>query len=527
MMLSWEKYTRHLFHSPETGLILDISRMNFPEDYLESMKDRIEDALARMDDLEKGAIANPDEKRMVGHYWLRNPGIAPAVEIREAIEKCWIAMNNFAQAVHEGRITSSINKKFTKLLLIGIGGSALGPQFISDALSGKQDPLKIFFLDNTDPEGISRVLNSIEEVLAETLVIVVSKSGGTVETKNGMLEVKAFLEAKGLSFAGQAVAITQEGSALDIIASEEHWLGRFPMWDWIGGRTSETSPVGLLPALLQGIKGDEILRGAAACDELTRRREVGQNPAALMALMWYFATLGKGGTDMVILPYRDRLQLFAKYLQQLVMESLGKETDLEGNIVNQGIAVFGNKGSTDQHSYVQQLLDGPRNMFVTFIEVLKDSEGSDIFVADEVTTGDYLNAFLQGTRRALTEKGRDSITISVETVNPYTMGVLIALFERAVGLYASLVNINAYHQPAVESGKRAAQMTVDIQRAVLRYLRQSAGTKFTAEELAEILEKKEETELIYKVLEHLSYNKVHGVIREASEPIFQSRYYTT
>lgn len=525
MNMSWEKFTQYLFYSPEAGLALDISRMNFSDNYWDQMELRIRDALTRMDELENGATANPDEDRMVGHYWLRAPQKAPSPAIRAAVEKSWLDMLSFARAVHEGRITSLTKQKFSSLVLIGIGGSALGPQFINDALFSQHDPMKIYFLDNTDPEGIGRVLSVIDEKLDETLIIVVSKSGGTVETRNGMLEVKAALERKGLKFAGQALAITQEGSALDQTALKEGWLARFPMWDWVGGRTSVTSPVGLLPALLQGFDAEELLRGAAVCDELTRRKDIKNNPAALLALMWYYATGGKGGTDMVILPYRDRLQLFPKYLQQLVMESLGKEKDLNGNIVNQGIAVFGNKGSTDQHSYVQQLIDGPDNAFVTFIEVLECSEDCNIFVEDGITSGDYLHAFLQGTRKALTEKGRKSITISLGKVSPFTVGVLIALYERTVGLYANLVNINAYHQPAVEAGKRAAQFTVEMQRKILGYMRQNPGMKFTAEELAILLDKGEETELIFKVLEHLSFARIHGVRRETAEPVHKSRYY--
>ena len=135
---------------------------------------------------------------------------------------------------------------------------------------------------------------------------------------------------------------------------------------------------------------------------------------------------------MVILPYKDRLEFFSRYLQQLVMESLGKEKDLDGKIVHQGIAVYGNKGSTDQHAYVQQLREGVNNFFVVFIEVLKDRSGSSLEVDPGVTSGDYLSGFLQGTRRALHENGRESITITLEEMGPATIGKLIALFERAV-----------------------------------------------------------------------------------------------
>ena len=164
---------------------------------------------------------------------------------------------------------------------------------------------------------------------------------------------------------------------------------------------------------------------------------------------------------MVILPYKDRLELFSRYLQQLIMESLGKEKDLDGNGVNQGIAVYGNKGSTDQHAYVQQLRDGVHNFFVTFIEVQEERTGELFHVEHEaITSGDYLSGFFQGTRKALYENGRESITITIKDVSAFSIGVLIALYERAVGFYASLVNINAYHQPGVEAGKKAAERVI-------------------------------------------------------------------
>src|SRR6185503_1487110 len=208
-------------------------------------------------------------------------------------------------------------------------------------------------------------------------------------------------------------------------AAEEGWLARFPMWDWVGGRTSETSAVGLVPAALQGLDIDGLLAGARAADEVTRVSEVRKNPAALLALMWFFAGQGRGGKDMVILPYKDRLELFSRYLQQLVMESLGKERDLDGKVVHQGIAVYGNKGSTDQHAYVQQLRDGLNNFFITFIEVLRDRATRSMAVEPGVTSGDYLSGFYQGTRRALWENGRESVTLTVQDVSPATVGKLI------------------------------------------------------------------------------------------------------
>jgi len=270
----------------------------------------------------------------------------------------------------------------------------------------------------------------------------------------------------------------------------------------VGGRTSVMSAVGLVPAALEGFDIDAFLAGAAAMDEHTRVADGKRNAAMLLALMWHYAGNGKGEKDMVILPYKDRLALFSKYLQQLVMESLGKEKDNDGNIVHQGIAVYGNKGSTDQHAYVQQLRDGVPNFFATFLEVGKDRGGEKFEVEKGVTSGDYLQGFLRGTRAALYENGRDSITISIPEVDAFNVGALIALYERAVGFYGALVNINAYHQPGVEAGKKAATRILQLQPQVASQL--AAGTGKTAEEIAAAI--KADPEDVFHVLQHLAAN---------------------
>ncbi len=331
--------------------------------------------------------------------------------------------------------------------------------------------------------------------LSRTLVVVISKSGGTRETRNGMLEAQAAFARAGLDFTKHAVAVTGAGSQLHRAA--EHWLARFPMWDWVGGRTSETSAVGLLPAALQGFDIDALLEGARVMDEATRVRDVKRNPAALLALTWLHAA----PKDLVVLPYKDRLLLLSRYLQQLIMESLGKEKDLDGKVVEQGLSVYGNKGSTDQHAYVQQLRDGVLNHFVLFIEVLKDRAGRSLEVEPGVTSGDYLTGFLLGTREALSQKGRASLTLTLPEVDARSLGAVIALFERTVGLYASLVNVNAYHQPGVEAGKLAAEAVLVVQRKVLTAL---GTTPQTVPELASAAGVESET--AFFVLRHLAAN---------------------
>ncbi len=500
----WKRYQHYLCSVPSLGLTLDVSRMAFDEGYLARMAPAMEAAYQAMDALEKGAIANPDEKRMVGHYWLRAPKLAPTPEITAEIDNTDAAIRKFAADVHAGRIRPPKAGRFTQVLSIGIGGSALGPMFVHDALGDpRTDRMQVHFIDNTDPDGIDRTLAALAGKLPETLVLVISKSGGTPDTRNGMVCVAAAFREGGLDFAKQAVAVTGAGSHLDKQAASEGWLARFPMWDWVGGRTSELSAVGLLPAALQGLDIGGLLAGAAACDEATRRHDTPHNPSALMALMWYHATDGRGKKDLVVLPYKDRLLLFSRYLQQLLMESLGKRNNLKGERVEQGITVYGNKGSTDQHAYVQQLRDGVNNFFVTFIRVLEDG-GKPVEVEEGgITACDYLHGFLLGTRAALFENDRQSMTITVRRVDAPTVGALIALFERAVGFYASLVGINAYNQPGVEAGKKAAAAVLGLQRKVRAAL---SAKPQTAEQVAAAVGAPESAEVVYHVLEHLAAN---------------------
>lgn len=502
----WARFQQTYTEFPAAGLALDLSRVDFPEGFAATMAGPLRQAFAAMDALERGAVANPDEQRMVGHYWLRNPAMAPSAALRAEIEGTIEAVRAFAADIQSG-IVSGQGGTFTDLLLIGIGGSALGPQFVAHALGcPKADRLKTHFFDNTDPDGMQRVLAGLEGRLGRTLCLVISKSGGTPETRNGMLEAAAAYRDAGLVFARHAVAVTGAGSNLDKAAVAEGWLRRFPMWDWVGGRTSVTSAVGLLPAALQGLDIGGLLDGARRCDAQTRIADLAHNPAAQLALAWYWLGEGRGAKDMVVLPYKDRLELFSRYLQQLVMESLGKELDVDGRIVNQGLAVYGNKGSTDQHAYVQQLREGISNFFAVFIEVLHDRDGVGIEVEPGVTSGDYLSGFLLGTRDALYEKGRQSVTITVQEVDAATVGALIALFERAVGLYASLVRINAYHQPGVEAGKKAAASVLGLQRKAMEHLKREAGRGQTAEQVAVGLGSPESAELVFKILSHLAAN---------------------
>ena len=499
--MSWQSYTQSLVRYPQFGFSLDLSLMDIDPSQVAALQPRIAKAFTDMVALEAGKIMNPDEGRMVGHYWLRNANLAPTEEIRRSITEPLDDLKRFADKIHTGAIMPPTGGIFQQLLLIGIGGSALGPQLVTEAI-GQNARLPLHFFDNTDPAGMDTVIAGLSKIgLAKTLVLVISKSGGTAETRNGMLEAKAAYEAAGLDFGRHAVAVTGTGSKLDQFATQHHFITTFPMEDWVGGRTSVLSTVGLVPAALQGLDIDALLEGAAAMDVETRKHDATKNAAMQLAIAWYSATNGKGEKDMVVLPYKDSLVLFSKYLQQLVMESLGKHLDLDGNVVDQGIAVYGNKGSTDQHAYVQQLRDGVSNFFATFIEVRKGRSGPSIEVDPGTTTADYLQGFLRGTRKALHESGRKSLTISIPEVTPFQLGLLIALFERTVSFYATLVNINAYHQPGVEAGKKAAGTFLETLNKVRGHL--TASSK-TAGEVATGIDA--DPEDVYHCLTHLSAN---------------------
>ncbi|KAL5982363.1 glucose-6-phosphate isomerase [Asimina triloba] len=451
----WRRYVDWLYQHKELGLFLDVSRIGFTDEFLDQMEPRLQKAFRDMQDLERGAIANPDEGRMVGHYWLRSPHLAPKPILKTQIEKTLDAVCRFAEDVISGKIKppSSLAGRFTQILSVGIGGSALGPQFVAEALAPDNPPLKIRFIDNTDPAGIDHQIAQLGDELASTLVIVISKSGGTPETRNGLLEVqKAFREA-GLDFSKQ------------------------------------------------GIDVREMLAGAALMDEASRTT-----------------------VDMVVLPYKDSLLLFSRYLQQLVMESLGKEFDLDGNRHEVGLR----KSSADIElfllsSWELRLIKDLVSMAIKGAQInmlLRDRPpGHDWELEPGVTCGDYLFGMLQGTRAALYANNRESITVTVQEVTPRSTGALIALYERAVGIYASLVNINAYHQPGVEAGKKAAGEVLALQKRVLSVLNEASCKEpvepLTLDEIADRCHATEQIEMIYKIIGHMAAND-RAIIAEGS-----------
>lgn len=474
-----EKYT---LIDGESGFSLNVAGMHFDEAQLDAMADKFVDVHKGMQAIEAGEIKNPDENRKVTHFTDRidYPKSALYAELEAFVEK-----------VRTGEIKGSTGKKFTCAVINGIGGSALGPQLLQFAINGpywnelsdsKRDGyLKIYFVDNTDPAGFADVMDAID--LEEALICSISKSGGTQETKNNLISFENAYCGLGLDFSKHACAITMKDSELDQRSRGENWLKVFEMAESIGGRTSETSIVGHLPAALAGIDFSSFLKGATSMDEWTREPDFKKNPAYLLSAMWYIAGEGKGNKNMVIVPYADRLVLLSRYFQQLVMESLGKELDLDGNVVLQGLNVFGNKGGTDAHAFIQQLHDGRNDFFITFIEVMKDA--MELPIDEKTTMADYLHGFNSGLSAALRNNDRQVIQINIKEVNESNLGMIIALYERAVAAYAELININAFHQPGVQAYKLAAKAVLDIQMKIQDKLESCIGFEGTIAEFAE------------------------------------------
>ena len=473
---------RKKFVNPATNFTLDISGLFSIDQAGEDLVASFTKVHAEMKKIEAGEIKNPDEGRKVTHFSDR---------ASYPKEDLFVDVETFAQEVREGMIKGGTGKVFKNFVVNGIGGSALGPQLMQFAVNGpywnelseekRRGWLRMYFTDNTDTSGLTDVLNVVD--LEETMILSISKSGGTRETYNNMKAFEQAYEAAGLKFADYATAITMVGSKLDKISQEEEWLKVFPMAESIGGRTSECSIVGHLPAALTGVDFRTFLDGASQMDTMTRSPEVYENPAYMLAACWFAAGGGKGDKNMVIVPYSDRLVLLSRYLQQLVMESLGKELDLDGNTVHQGLNVFGNKGGTDAHAFIQQLNDGRNDFFITFIEVLKDAR--TVAFDDGFEMGDYLHAFRAGLSNALRSNEREVIEIAIPDINEFYLGMLIALYERAVAAYAELINVNAFHQPGVQSYKLAANAVNDVNEKVQKFVAENADFVGTGAEVAE------------------------------------------
>jgi glucose-6-phosphate isomerase len=243
----WPRFQQYFLVYEDLDFSIDISRMRFPDGFFAKMAPLVERAFAAMRELEAGAIANPDENRMVGHYWLRDSKLAPTTELRADIDKTNAKIKQFATDIHSGRVGPQKGGRFKHLLLIGIGGSRLDLNSLLTLSATSPIHSTFIFWIIPIPDGFDRTFKKLGAHLAETLTVVISKSGGTKETRNGMLEATARYERAGLDFGKHAVAVTGIGSELDQHAEKNRWLlrlsyARLGWWSHLSNERSRPGP---------------------------------------------------------------------------------------------------------------------------------------------------------------------------------------------------------------------------------------------------------------------------------------------
>ena len=360
---------------------------------------------------------------------------------------------------------------FENILVLGIGGSALGGMAVCEALlkpywnlltpEQRNKLPRIFFLDNIDPDQINGLFDVLD--LKKTLVNVITKSGSTAETMSQFMIVKDRLEQElGDNYRRHIVATTDRNSGILRQISNEEGYKTFVVPDDVGGRFSVFSAVGLLPFAMVGIDIDALMQGIKDMDLALKNTDIRHNIAAQNALIHYLMDTRKGKNLSVMMPYSTRLKYVSDWFVQLWAESLGKEKDLDGNKVNIGPTPIKALGATDQHSQIQLYNEGPNNKIINFIrvkefdttvEIPKIFEFTGIGYLGGKTINELINAEADSTKVALVDYQRPNVTITLDRVDPYHIGQLLYLFEVQTAIAGELYNINTFNQPGVEQAK--------------------------------------------------------------------------
>jgi len=370
---------------------------------------------------------------------------------------------------------AEMKDEFDAFVLLGIGGSALGPLAVQQAINHpfynelpreKRGGFpRLYILDNVDPERLVYLFDVMDP--AKCLFNAVTKSGSTSETMSQFMIIKEILEGRlGAERAKRHIVCTtdrEKGNLVKIAKEAGYKLYVIPAG--VGGRFSELTPVGLLPAAFCGIDIRAMLAGAAHMDEICKNDDIYANPAYMYATLNYLA-MQKGMPMCVMMPYADSLKYMSDWYAQLWAESLGKKYDNAGNVVNAGPTPVKALGVTDQHSQVQLYSEGPFDKIIIFLGVDKYKETITIpkLFGDIPSLGflggythNQLIAFEQGaTEYALLKAGKPNMTITLPEVNEFTVGELLYMLETATGFAGELMDINAFDQPGVEEGKNAA-----------------------------------------------------------------------
>ncbi len=365
-----------------------------------------------------------------------------------------------------------VRKNCENFVVLGIGGSALGPIAVFQALchlhhndlpKSKRKAPKFYVEDNVDPERMVALLEVIDP--EKTIFNVITKSGATSETMTQYLIIMQILKSRlGEKAKDHMIATTSSAKGNLIKIAKEEGLKTFYIPDGVGGRFSQLCPVGLLPAAVLGIDIKTMLDGAKYMDKICKNKDFKKNPAMMSALLQYLS-IQRGKNISVMMPYADSLKYIADWYCQLWGESLGKAVDKEGNVVYAGQTPVKSLGVTDQHSQVQLYTEGPFDKVVTFLAV--ENYRAEVHISDGCpdipdvnflcghTMNELITAERKATEYALTVKGRLNHTIYLPIVNAFTIGQLLFLFEMETAYIGEMLNIDTYNQPGVEGGKNA------------------------------------------------------------------------
>lgn len=366
---------------------------------------------------------------------------------------------------------SMVENRFDNVLVLGIGGSALGGLAVTEAILKPYWNLltkeqrngfpRIFFLDNIDPDYMSGLLEVLD--LKKTLVNVITKSGSTAETMSQYMIIKDLLEKElGDDYRKNIVVTTDKKMGILRQLADQEGYKTFVVPDDVGGRFSVFSAVGLVPFALVGLDIDKLVSGIKDMDLALKNTDIFENIAAQGALINYIMDTQKGKNLSVMMPYSSRLKYVSDWYVQLWAESLGKEVNNNGERVNAGPTPIKALGATDQHSQIQLYNEGPNNKLITFIRVEnfdKKLEIPNIFEYTGIgylggkTINDLINAEADSTRVALADYKRPTMTITLEKVDEYNVAQLLYMLEVQTAIAGELYNINTFNQPGVEQAK--------------------------------------------------------------------------
>ncbi len=366
---------------------------------------------------------------------------------------------------------SMVKDRFDNVLILGIGGSALGGIAVTEALlkpywnlltkEQRNGYPRIFFLDNIDPDSMTGLLQILD--LNKTLVNVITKSGSTAETMSQYMIIKDLMEKElGDDYRKNIVATTDQRIGVLRQLADQEGYKTFVVPDDVGGRFSVFSAVGLLPFALVGLDIDRIMSGIKDMDLALKNTDIFENIAAQGALINYLMDTKKGKNISVMMPYSSRLKYISDWFVQLWAESLGKEVNKNGEKVNVGPTPVKALGATDQHSQIQLYNEGPNNKLITFIrvnnfdnslEIPRIFEYTGIGYLGGKTVNDLINAEADSTRVALADYNRPTMTINIDRVDEYNIAQLLYMLEVQTAIAGELYNIDTFNQPGVEQAK--------------------------------------------------------------------------